>query len=148
MADLRDVITLTHQGQRLAIIHGGLSDISRFLWPDSPEDEFSAEIALIRDQIGGVDKVIAGHCGVAFHRRIGNVDWINAGAIGLPPHDGRSETRYAVLNDLGVTFHRLTYDAAAAQSAMIAAGLTQGYEAALLSGIWPSEDVLPASLRR
>lgn len=33
-------------------------------------------------------------------------------------------------------------------AAMVAAGLTQGYDAALLSGYWPSEEVLPPDLRR
>ena len=35
-----------------------------------------------------------------------------------------------------------------AAAAMRAVGLTQGYERALASGWWPSEEVLPADLRR
>jgi len=37
---------------------------------------------------------------------------------------------------------------ATAAEAMIAAGLTQGYETALLTGYWPSEDILPLELRK
>ena len=89
------------------------------------------------------------HCGMAFTRRIGTHLWINAGAIGLPPHDGAPGTRYAVLReDAPPELVRLNYDHAGAAEAMRRAGLTQGYEAALLSGWWPSEDVLPDALRR
>ena len=43
---------------------------------------------------------------------------------------------------------RLAYDHAAAAADMRAAGLTQGYDRALETGWWPSEDVLPPALRR
>ncbi|HGG06309.1 MAG TPA: metallophosphoesterase, partial [Aliiroseovarius sp.] len=45
-------------------------------------------------------------------------------------------------------FHRLSYDPDAAVALMQAAGLTQGYERTMTTGIWPSEDVLPPALRR
>ena len=58
-----------------------------------------------------------------------------------------AETRFVVLQDGAAKIKELTYNAAAAQVAMQAAGLTQGYDRALLSGYWPSEDVLPQALR-
>ena len=79
---------------------------------------------------------------------IGDHQWINAGAIGLPPHDGRPETRYAVLTDGDVVFHRLSYDYETERQAMTDAGLVQGYDQTLSTGIWPSEEVLPPELRR
>ena len=147
MEGLPDLILFTHAGRRAAVIHGGLTDVSRFLWPVSDEAEFQEEISHIQSVAGHVDMVFAGHCGLMFQRRIGAVDWFNAGAIGMPPHDGQVETGYAVL-DLAVSFHRLAYDHRAAQAAMQGAGLVQGYDAALLSGYWPSEEVLPPALRR
>ena len=39
------------------------------------------------------------------------------------------------------------YDAQGAADDMAQAGLPQGYRDGLLSGYWPSEDVLPADLR-
>jgi hypothetical protein len=92
--------------------------------------------------------VISGHCGIAFSRDIGDVKWITAGAIGLPPHDGRRETRFTVLTGGDIRIERLRYDVAGAHDAMIAAGLTQGYHTALTRGLWPSEDILPRALRR
>ncbi len=87
-----DIVTFRHVGRRCAVIHGGLGDIARFLWPVSSEADFAEEIALVDGAVGPVDMVIAGHCGIAFQREIGAVTWLNAGAIGLPPHDGRSQT--------------------------------------------------------
>ena len=148
MGALPEFGVFVHDSKRYAVLHGGASSVNRFLWPSSAEDDFQAEIALVERAVGPVDGVVAGHSGIAFQRTIGRHRWINAGAIGLPPHDGRQETRFAVLEHGEVTFHRLAYDYEKAASTMDALGLTQGYNAALRSGIWPSEDILPTELRR
>lgn len=145
---LPEIGVFTHEGRRYGVIHGGVTSISRFLWPSSADNHFLSEIRALEDLIGPVDGVIAGHSGVAFHRGIDGLQWINAGVIGLPPHDGRQATRYAVLEGGEVIIHRLDYDAARARERMEAAGLVQGYHRALESGLWTSEDVLPPELRR
>ncbi|SHG22711.1 metallophosphoesterase family protein [Cognatishimia maritima] len=146
---LPDLMVFQHHGQRFAVVHGGLTDISRFLWPVSPEAAFLQEFDAIADQIGRVDGVIAGHCGIAFEKMLSNGQrWINTGAIGMPPNDGTPQTAFAVMTAGQVAFHRLDYDAASASKAMEAVGLTQGYHRALLNGHWPSEDVLPPDMRR
>ena len=143
-----DMAVFSHHGLRYVVIHGGATDRARFLWPASTPSDFTQEIDAIQSMIGPVDGVISGHSGIAFERQIGRVHWINAGAIGMPPHDGRPMTRYAVLSDDDVRIHRLSYDATAARQAMEAAGLIQGYHLSLTTGVWPSEDVLPVALRR
>ena len=148
MATLPDLATFTYEGRKGVVLHGGASDVARFLFPSSPESAFEEELAALNALLGPIDLVLAGHSGVAFHRRIGSTDWINAGALGMPPHDGRTASRYARLTPNGVIFERLTYPAAEAAAAMRAAGLSQGYDKALLSGYWPSEDVLPPEMRR
>ena len=145
---LPEIGTFMQKGRRYAVIHGGITAINRFIWPDSPAETFLEEITALEHRLGKINGVVAGHSGIAFHRRVEGYQWINAGAIGLPPHDGRPETRYAVLTDGEVIIERLAYDHAAARAAMERAGLTQGYHAALTTGLWPSEDVLPDSLRR
>lgn len=147
-ADLPEIGLFTQKGRRYAVIHGGATDISRFLWPSSPGELFLEEITALERRLGKIDGVVAGHCGIAFHRRIDGYQWINAGVIGKPPHDGRPETRYARLTDGEVVIERLAYDHRAARAAMEAAGLTQGYHETLTTGLWPSEDVLPDALRR
>jgi predicted phosphodiesterase len=147
MAGCPDVASFSHHGARYAVIHGGISDIARFLWPVSPETAFLEEWACVEAAIGPVDHVIAGHCGIPFLRRTSRGQWINPGVIGMPPHDGARQTRFAVLDAGEVVIEELTYDAEAAHAAMLRAGLAQGYHEALLSGHWPSEDVLPEALR-
>ena len=106
----------------------------------------AAEIALT-----GCDGVVAGHCGIPFARRLGDALWLNAGTVGLPADDGTPRVWYALLRSqaegLRVSIHPLTYDHAAAASAMLAAGLPAGYAEALSSGIWPSCDILPLGER-
>jgi predicted phosphodiesterase len=149
MSTCPDIIVFRQSGQRCAVIHGGVHDVSRFLWPVSDDAVFEQEIVNLQDVVGSVDRVIAGHSGVPFMRRIGPVSWINAGVIGMPPHDGASATRYLLLHPDGTPeICTLDYDPAPTVAAMQVAGLTQGYDTALVSGWWPSEDMLPAQMRR
>jgi predicted phosphodiesterase len=147
MAGLPDLLVFQHGAMRWAVIHGGLTDVSRFIWPSDPDEVFREEIDAIEAAVGPVEGVVAGHCGVAFTRIVGNVTWLNAGVIGMPPHDGRPETRFALLAGGQSVIHRLRYDASAARGAMQAAGLVQGYDRALTTGRWPSEKSLPLQMR-
>ena len=148
MAGLPDLVTFRLAGRRYAVIHGGLRDVARFIWPVSSEAVFAEEVEAINDVVGPVDAVVSGHSGLAFAHDVAGVSWINAGVIGMPPHDGRRETRFAMLGEQGVLFERLSYDVDGAVHAMQTAGLSDAYARALRSGIWPSEDVLPVELRR
>jgi predicted phosphodiesterase len=143
-----DRLTFRHNDKRYVVIHGGAGDVSRFIWPITPEDDFWHEISLLQEEIGAFDGVIAGHCGIAFERRVDGFHWINAGSIGMPPHDGQPETAFVVLGQDGPRFERLAYDVDGAVKAMERAGLQQGYQDSLRSGYWPSEDVLPKAMRR
>jgi len=152
MADLPDAILLEVSGRRCVALHGGAQDVARFLWPSSPDMDFAHEIELLEAQTGPIDAIFAGHSGIAFARDIPlagrSVRWINAGVIGMPPQDGRPETRFAVVDADGhAVFHRLHYDHKAAAEAMRAADLTQGYEISLETGLWPAEDILPPEMR-
>ncbi|MDJ0823564.1 MAG: metallophosphoesterase family protein [Paracoccaceae bacterium] len=148
MAACPDIVTFTQDGQRCAVIHGGVTDIARFIWACTKESVFEEELAALSECVGPVDLVIAGHCGIPFDRQAAGVRWVNAGVIGLPPNDGAAETRFVVLDKGDVTVQHLRYDAEATRQAMKNAGLTQGYHEAVVTGWWPSEDVLPPELRR
>lgn len=129
-------------GRRLAVLHGGASDISHFIFASTSQADLATEIAAT-----GCDGVIAGHCGIPFVRQVGQGVWINAGAIGMPADDGTPRIWFALLTPgeggLSVEILPLQYHHAAAAAAMRAAGVPEGYAAALGSGIWPSCDVLP-----
>ncbi|PWS34670.1 diadenosine tetraphosphatase [Falsiroseomonas bella] len=133
-------------GRRLAVLHGGAADISRFLFASTPDAVLEDEMAAT-----GCAGVIAGHCGIPFARRVGEGVWINAGAIGMPADDGTPRVWFALLTPtpagLRVEILPLDYDHTSAAAAMRAARLPEGYAAALGSGIWPSCDVLPPAER-
>lgn len=135
-------------GNRYAVIHGGAEQVNAFIWPTDPAERKATEIAVLERELGPLDGVICGHSGIAFVERVGSCDWINAGAIGLPGHDGDVRTSYAVLDAGEVALDRLTYDHAGAAAAMEQVGLTAGYQNTLRSGWWPSEDSFPPEMRR
>lgn len=148
MAGLPDRMTFVAHGKRWAVVHGAASDISAFVWPVTDDARIATEIALLERQVGPLDGVIAGHSGIPMSREVGGVTWFNPGALGMPAHDGSAQVRFGVLRPDGPVVKHLTYDAGPEIAAMRAAGLTQGYDSALATGWWPSEDSLPQSMRR
>ena len=147
MASCPDIAVFTKSGRRYAVIHGGVQNISRFIWPVSGSDVFAEEIEALENLIGPVDGIIAGHAGIPFVRDVGSCQWINSGAIGMPANDGSPDTQYVVL-DSEPKILRLKYDFETAGQRMETVGLTQGYHLALQTGLWPSEDTLPHVMRR
>ena len=133
--------------RRLLAIHGGVSEISRFVFADS-DDALAEELAA-----AGCDGVIAGHCGLPFTRELAGRLWHNAGVVGMPANDGTPRGWYSVLtprdDGIAIAHLALDYDHAAAARKMRAHGLPEGYAAALETGLWPSCDVLtPPELAR
>ena len=149
MAGLPDILLYSHVGQSHAVLHGAATRKNRFLWAVSAEEEFAEEIDALTAIVGKVDVVLAGHSWIAFRRVLGSVDWINPGVIGMPAHDGTQRGWFAMLSPgRPPEFHPVIYNADAAAASMIRARLLQGCHQSLLSGYWPSEDILPAGLRR
>ncbi len=143
-----DGITFTQSGKRIVVLHGGVANIAQFIWSTSPVTHFEAELGHLKQLGVSPDIVLAGHSGIAFCKDLGQTLWVNVGAVGMPENDGKPETRFAVLSGGEVAIEPLSYHPQRTASKMKAAGLTQGYDVALTSGWWPSEDVLPAALRR
>jgi predicted phosphodiesterase len=133
-------------GRRLVVIHGGGKQINRFIFQSTPISVKQEEIEWLK-----CDGVIAGHCGLPFTQLLGNNLWHNTGAVGMPANDGTCRTWYSILHPMadGIMIESLPliYPADEASAKMRACGLTGGYDDALLSGIWPSVDVLPAMER-
>ncbi|WP_316015666.1 metallophosphoesterase family protein [Roseobacter sp. HKCCA0434] len=146
MGALPDWATFRHAGRRWLVVHGAPSAQNSFVWQST---DLAPEIALAEAEVGRIDGILSGHSGLPFVRREGRHLWVNAGAIGMPPHDGATATRFAEIDAEGdVSIHRLDYDWHGARDAMTASGLVQGYHETLRTGWWPSEDVLPQDLRR
>lgn len=148
MASLPRLATFRAHGRRWGVVHGGVTRTNRFLWPTSSAAEFADEIMAFEAAAGPIDAILAGHCGLPFIREVAGRLWFNTGALGMPPNDGDPRTSYGIITADGPRIERLAYDRHAAATAMRAAGLNQGYDRALETGWWPSEDVLPADLRQ
>ena len=142
MADLPRRIDVRFGATQLAVVHGGAETINKFIFASTPAAIKAAEI-----DRAGVDGIIAGHCGIPFTQVVDGRLWHNAGAVGMPANDGTSSVWYSVLEARGdaifIEHHILEYDYWLAAEKMRAAGLPEGYAAALETGIWPSCDVLP-----
>ena len=144
MSQLPQTLAFTLAGRRLTVIHGGVTQINRFLFASTSEEEKLTELNLLG---ADVDGVIAGHCGIPFGQVVAGKAWLNAGVIGLPANDGTQDGWYLliepVVENLQAHWHRLSYPAELTRQAMHNIGLTSGYVDTVINGLWPSEDVLP-----
>ncbi len=77
----------------------------------------------------------------------GRKTWFNAGVIGMPANDGTADVWYGIVTPgeggVQLSTHRLTYDFRGAAAAMRRWAYADGYATSLITGIWPSFDVLP-----
>jgi hypothetical protein len=141
MGRLPPGITLDYNGFRLHALHGCTARKNRFLFASQKTD-----LAKEADRIDA-DIILAGHCGIPFINRIGQKTWLNAGVIGMPANDGTPDGWYALLtpeaDGIRITLHRLAYDHLAAAGAMRRSGHANSYARTIVTGIWPSYDVLP-----
>ncbi|RDE24899.1 metallophosphoesterase [Motiliproteus coralliicola] len=134
-------------GRKCLVIHGGLSRNNRFLFSDTDEQAFTEELKLTDAEL-----IVGGHCGIPFGRTVAGRHWLNSGVIGMPANDGSRDGWYLLLQPLEgaglkASWHRLAYDAELAAQRMRLQGLDNGYAQALISGVWPSNDVLPQALK-
>ena len=147
MGNLPQRLEIDMCGRRLAVIHGGGKQTNRFIFQSTPISVKQEEIEALK-----CDGVIAGHCGLPLTQLFDDRLWHNTGALGMPANDGTCRTWYSILHpmDDGIMIEPLPliYPAERAFDKMRSCGLTGGYDAALLSGIWPSVDVLPVMERR
>ena len=129
-------------GRRLAVVHGGVRQINRFVFASTPAAVKRTELAGLAE-----DGVIGGHSGLPFSEVIDGKLWHNSGAAGMPANDGTPRVWCSVLtpegDNLRIEHVALDYDHGTAAAKMRAAGLPAGYAAALETGRWPSLEVLP-----
>jgi hypothetical protein len=142
MADLPRRIYIEFGGCRLAVIHGGVDMINRFIFASTAT---TIKLGEIRET--GVDGIMGGHCGLPFTQAINRYLWHNAGAIGMPSNDGTPRVWFSLLRAEGdgiVIEHRsLDYDYTTAAAKIRGARLPEEYAACLETGLWPTCDVLP-----
>jgi len=141
MSELPSAIDFTFHGLRFHVLHGGVHQTNRYIF-GSQTDALTEEAAKLE-----TDVVFTGHAGIPFIARAGGKTWLNAGVIGVPANDGTPDGWYALAEredtGLRLSLRRLSYDHTTAAAAMRRAGHANGYARTLITGIWPSHDVLP-----
>jgi len=141
MGALPTTLTFSLAGLNFRVIHGGTREVSRWV--------FASQHELISEEcrLAGADVVIAGHCGLPIIARAGASTWFNAGVLGMPANDGSTDVWYGLVtpdeNGVVLSTHRLAYDHQGAAAAMRRLGYANGYARTLVTGLWPSLDVLP-----
>jgi predicted phosphodiesterase len=124
------------------VVHGSVLSINEFIFESMNDQIFTRQF-----DAANADLIIAGHCGMPFTKKLSNKIWHNAGAVGMPANSGTTQTWFSIIeaNNEGLTIERapLAYDHQSAYTAMQTAKLNNAYAEALLSGLWPSTDVLP-----
>lgn len=159
MGALPETLRFKFAGMSFRVVHGGVSLVNRWVFA-------SDSVALAAEcQAAASDIVIAGHAGLPFIAQSGLAKsglsksglqtWFNPGVIGMPANDGTTDVWYGLITPNagratgGVTLstHRLAYDHRSASATMRRHGYANGYARALVTGLWPSLDILPAAER-
>jgi predicted phosphodiesterase len=144
MGTLPRRVDFTLAGRRFAAIHGGVDRINEFIFESTPAARKMEQIAT-----AGADAVLAGHSGIPFTQILGGRLWNNSGALGMPANDATARVWFSVLTPrkagIRIEHHGVTYDPAPTAAKMRARGYPPEYAEALIDGLWPSCDILPAT---
>lgn len=145
MGELPSAITFRLAGRSFRVIHGGVRVTNRFVFA-SERDVLAEEYAQ-----ADADVVVAGHSGLPFIARLRSGAWFNPGVIGMPANDGTPDGWYGLIDvangAIRLATRRLAYDHIPAAAAMRRFGHANGYARSLVTGLWPSLDILPAAER-
>src|SRR5262245_5504217 len=134
---------------RLLLCHGSTRRMNEFLWESTTSTHFLEHLAEAHE----ADVILATHTGIKWHRRLaGDRHFVNAGVLGRPENDGRTNVWYALLEarpDLVVEFVPVQYDYQRLAREMRAEGLPEEFVETVLTGWWTTcLEVLPAKERR
>jgi predicted phosphodiesterase len=142
MRTLPQTLKFSYLEKRFAVIHGGVNSINRFVFASTNDHDKLQEIRAVE-----VDGIVAGHCGLPFSQSVQGSLWHNPGVIGMPANDATDRVWFSVWSAeqgrIEIRQKSLQYDVHEAHTNMLRAGLDNGYAAALVTGLWPSQEVLP-----
>ena len=145
MGALPETLQFSYAGRRFRVVHGGTVIVNRWVF-QSERDVLAEEVAF-----SGADITIAGHSGIPYISRVGQRIWFNPGVIGMPANDATPDVWYGLVSEIDgglmLSPHRLAYDHHAAAAAMRRSGHANGYARTLVTGLWPSLDILPLTER-
>ena len=129
--------------------HGSPRQANEFLWESATPTHFLAKLA---DDYGA-DVIIGTHTGIHWMRTWGQGRaYVNAGALGRPANDGRTDVWYAMLDatgeELSVEFVPVGYDYEALAREMRDEDLPEEFIETILTGWWTTcLEILPGKER-
>jgi len=148
MGTLPKSIRFDINGKRVLLSHGSPRRINEFLWRSTSPDPFLHRLCDEHD----ADIIICTHSGLHWHKAIGHGRHVvNAGVIGRPANDGRTNVWYTILSiddEVRVEFIPIAYDHDALAREMRAEKLPEEFVATIESGWWTTcLESLPAKER-
>jgi diadenosine tetraphosphatase ApaH/serine/threonine PP2A family protein phosphatase/pyruvate-formate lyase-activating enzyme len=122
-------------GVDVHMVHGSPLAINDFLWESLSDDELRMRVAL-----SGADVLVCTHTGIPWQRRLDETLVVNAGAVGRPANDGRTDAWYAVLEleagHASAELVSVAYDWGSQAASMRAAGLPEVFVETIETGWW------------
>lgn len=149
MGTLPREMRFTAGGLRFLLAHGSPRTINEFLWQSTSPDAFLEK--MLRDF--DTDVLVCTHTGLHWHKALpDDRHVINAGVIGRPANDGRTNVWYTIVevNDraLHVEFIPVDYDHHALAAEMRAEQLPEEFVETILTGWWTTcLEILPVKER-
>jgi predicted phosphodiesterase len=147
LAALPKAIRFTRGGRRFLLCHGSPRRINEFLWESASSDGFLAR--LLRE--AEADTLLCAHTGIQWRRTLprgGEV--VNAGAVGRPANDGRTDVWYAFLDagKVEAELIRVAYDFESLAREMETEALPPEFVETIRTGWWTTcLEILPAKER-
>src|ERR1700694_3813158 len=149
MGELPKSIRFEADGLRILLSHGSPRKINEFLWRSTSPDAFLNRLCDEHD----ADVILCTHSGLHWHRQIApRRHVVNAGVIGRPANDGRTNVWYTMLTvregEAGVEFLSIDYDHAALAREMRQEKLPEEFIESIETGWWTTcLEVLPSRER-
>jgi hypothetical protein len=165
MKRLPQMLRLTIGRYRLLLCHGSPRKMNEFLWETTTSDAFLAWLFRTYQ----TDLIVATHTGLHWSRQVPKEDesgfgdstptqtqtptpnlFINCGAIGRPPNNGRTSVIYAIVSfpAASVEFVELEYDHERLAAEMRSEGLPEEFVETILTGWWTTcNEILPGKER-
>ena len=149
MGTLPREIHFTAGDLRFLLVHGSPRRINEFLWRSTSPDAFLEKLCRDYD----ADVIVCTHTGLHWHRAMReSAHVINAGVIGRPANDGRTNVWYTLVEVTGTTlraeFVPIAYDHSRLAQEMREESLPEEFIETVMTGWWTTcLEILPAKER-
>ena len=149
MGTLPREIRFTAGGRRFLLVHGSPRRINEFLWRSTSPEPFLEKLCADHD----ADVIVCTHTGLHWHKALARGRHvINAGVIGRPANDGRTNVWYTIVDvrdgRLAVEFVPVHYDHQRLADEMRHERLPEEFVETILTGWWTTcLEILPPKER-